>query len=201
MLRERNYMSSMYNFLITTKKELPIIPVKCGYNLPLFSLLIFLLYFPYKRHIYNSLCAYAHMCMCTCIMCICVLTKSSNHSHHCMWPVNGTWHKWPLSSLKYFVHLDPKIPYSPNFPFCTIGLSFFFSFVFLPSQNSALGLILDPTLLGIFSSFMALNTTYLRRTPKCTSPRVILIWTLGSYISTPLYLEGISKVFKWHSES
>ena len=72
MLRERNYMSSMYNFLIT--KKLPIIPVKCGYNLPLFSLLIFLLYFPYKRHIYNSLCTYAHMCMCTCIMRICVCT-------------------------------------------------------------------------------------------------------------------------------
>ena len=50
MLRERNYMSSMYNFFITTtKKESLIIPVKCGYNLPFFSLLIFLLYFPYIK--------------------------------------------------------------------------------------------------------------------------------------------------------
>ena len=61
MLRERNYMSSMYNFLIT--KKLPIIPVKCGYNLPLFSLLIFLLYFPYKG-IFTTVCVHMHICAC-----------------------------------------------------------------------------------------------------------------------------------------
>ena len=68
----------------------------------------------------------------------------------------------------------------------------FFLLLFCVSsfQNSALGLSLDPTLLGIFSSSMALNTIYLLRTPKCTSPRVILIWTPGSYISTPLHLES-----------
>lgn len=75
MLRERNYMSSMYNFFITTTtKESLIIPVKCGYNLPFFS--YFSAIFSLYKGIFTIVCV--HMYMCTCIMCICACTHQGH---------------------------------------------------------------------------------------------------------------------------
>lgn len=144
---------------------------------------------------------YVQACMHVCVHCMCVhmrmcacvkVTKDFSIIKPrgnvlvliCTWPVNDIWHRWPLSSLKYFVRLDLKIPYSPDFSFCITGPSFI-SFVVSSFRKFSPWTYLRCTHLGIFSNSMALDTIHLLRTPRWTSPRVSLVCTQGSYICLP----------------